>query len=84
MAKRTQIHYDIATRIKPDVILLAHGAALVNPEDGKYMLDHTGCHGVQFGCSFERMAVEIPLEERGFLQNQFPNWCPPIAWIYNR
>lgn len=64
MAKRTQRHYDIATKIKPDIILLAHGASLVNPEDGQYMLDHTGCHGVQLGSSIERMAVEIPLEER--------------------
>jgi len=75
MAKRTQRHYDIATRIKPDVILLAHGAALVNPEDGQYMLDHTGCHGVQLGSSIERMAVEIPLEERAaaFKKIAFPS-----------
>lgn len=64
MAQRTQTHYDIAKSIKPDVILLAHGAALVNPEDGQYMLDHTDCHGVQLGSGIERMAVERPLEER--------------------
>jgi predicted TIM-barrel enzyme len=63
-ATRTQRHYDIATKIKPDVILLAHGAALVNPEDAQYMLDHTGCHGVQLGSSIERMAIEVPLEQR--------------------
>ena len=64
MGKRTQDHYDIAKKIKPDVILLAHGAALVDPEDGQYMLDHTECHGVQLGSSIERMAMEKPLEER--------------------
>ncbi len=64
MAKRSQVHYDLAKKIKPDVILLAHGAALVNPEDGQYMLDHTDCHGVQLGSSIERMAIERPLEER--------------------
>lgn len=63
-ATRTQRHYDIATQIKPDVILLAHGAALVHPEDAQYMLDHTGCHGVQLGSSIERMAIEVPLQER--------------------
>ena len=63
-ATRSQRHYEIATRIKPDVILLAHGAALVNPEDAQYMLDHTDCHGVQLGSSIERMAIEVPLQER--------------------
>ena len=48
----------------PDVILLAHGAAIVDPEHAQYMLDHTGCHGVQLGSSIERMAVEGPIEVR--------------------
>jgi len=74
MAKRTQDHYDIAKKIKPDVILLAHGAALVNPEDGQYMLDHTECHGIQLGSSIERMAIEKPLEQRAaaFKNIHFP------------
>jgi len=74
MAERSQRHYDLAKRIKPDLILLAHGAALVNPEDGQYMLDHTECHGVQLGSSIERMAVERPLEERAssFKNVHFP------------
>lgn len=74
MAERTRAHYEIAKKIKPDVILLAHGAALVNPEDAQYMLDHTDCHGVQLGSSIERMAVEGPLEERAaaFKDVHFP------------
>ena len=64
MAELSQQHYDLAQSIKPDVILLAHGASLVNPEDAQYMLDHTDCHGIQLGSSIERMAVERPLEER--------------------
>lgn len=74
MAERTVTHYKIARKIKPDVILLAHGAALVNPEDAQYMLDHTGCDGIQLGSSIERMAVEQPLEERAanFKQVRFP------------
>lgn len=67
MAERSQAHYEIAKKIKPDVILLAHGAALVNPEDGQYMIDHTDCHGVQLGSSIERMAIERPLEKRAAL-----------------
>ena len=74
MAERTRKMYEIALKIKPDLILLAHGAALVNPEDGQYMLDHTGCHGVQLGSSIERMAVEVPLQERAaaFKSVHFP------------
>jgi len=75
MAERTQAMYNIARKIKPDLILLAHGAALVNPEDGQYMLDHTDCHGVQLGSSIERMAIEVPLQERAasFKNVHFPN-----------
>jgi hypothetical protein len=28
------------------------------------MLDRTSCHGVQLGSSIERMAVELPIEQR--------------------
>jgi predicted TIM-barrel enzyme len=63
-AERTQAHFEIARQIKPDAILLAHGAALVNPEDAQFMLDHTDCHGIQLGSSIERMAIEVPLQER--------------------
>jgi predicted TIM-barrel enzyme len=64
MATRTQAHYDIARRIKPEVILLAHGASLINPEDAQYLVDHTDAQGVQVGSSIERMAIEVPLQER--------------------
>jgi predicted TIM-barrel enzyme len=63
-AQRSQAHFLTAKRIKPDVILLAHGAAICEPEDAQFMLDHTDCHGVQLGSSIERMAVEQPLQQR--------------------
>lgn len=63
-ATRSQHHFEIARKIKSDVILLAHGAAIVNPEDAQYMVEHTSCDGVQLGSSIERMAMEQPLEER--------------------
>jgi predicted TIM-barrel enzyme len=74
MAARSQAHYELAKKIKPDVILLAHGAALVNPQDAQYMLDQTDCHGVQLGSSIERMAIEVPLQERAtmFKHIHFP------------
>ncbi len=64
MAKRSEEHFQLAKEMKPDVIILAHGASLVDPEDGRYLLDNTSCHGVQLGSSIERMAMEGPLEER--------------------
>jgi predicted TIM-barrel enzyme len=72
-AARTQSHFQLARKMKPDVILLAHGAALVDPEDGQYLIDHTECHGIQVGSSIERLAIEKPLEERAaaFKQMRF-------------
>ena len=64
MAEKTQKLYQIAKRIKPDIILLAHGAALASPEDAQYLLDHTDAHGVQLGSAIERVAIEEPLQRR--------------------
>lgn len=74
MAERSQEHYNFARSQKPDVILLAHGAALSGPNEAQYMVTHTDCHGVQLGSAIERMAVEEPLEQRAamFKQIQFP------------
>jgi predicted TIM-barrel enzyme len=73
-ARRSQEHFELARRIKPDVVLLAHGAALADPEDAQYLLDHTDCQGVQLGSAIERLAIERPLEERtaAFKQVRFP------------
>src|SRR3954447_11918163 len=60
-ARRSQQHFVIARRLKPDVILLAHGAALADPSDAQYLIDHTDCDGVQVGSGIERLAVERPL-----------------------
>jgi predicted TIM-barrel enzyme len=64
MAVRSQFHFDLAKKIRSDAIFLAHGAALVNPEDAQYLLDNTDCHGVQLGSSIERLAIEGPLTDR--------------------
>ena len=74
MVERSQANFEIARKIKPDLIFLAHGAALTNPEDAQYAVDHTDCHGVQLGSSIERMAVEVPLQERAaaFKKARFP------------
>ena len=73
-ARRSQEHFELARRLYPDVILLAHGASLANPEDAQYLLDHTDCHGVQLGSAIERLVMERPLEERAaaFKAVRFP------------
>jgi predicted TIM-barrel enzyme len=69
----TPVHFDLARKIKPEIILFAHGAGLVNPEDAQFVIERTACHGVQVGSSIERMAIEKPLEERvGIQKGTFP------------
>jgi predicted TIM-barrel enzyme len=58
-AKRTQEMYDTARKIKKDIILLTHGAALSDPGSGQKILDLTDGHGLQTGSATER----IPLED---------------------
>jgi predicted TIM-barrel enzyme len=57
-AKRTEEAYKELRKIKPDVMLIAHGAGLVTPEDGQYILDNTSCDGLWTGSSTERIPIE--------------------------
>jgi predicted TIM-barrel enzyme len=57
-ARRTQEVYDLARRIKKDIILLTHGAALSNPGSGQQILNLTNGHGLQTGSATERIPVE--------------------------
>ena len=69
-AQRTEEANKIALKIKPDVLLLAHGAALETPEEGQYILSHTSCHGVWTGSATERIPIErAVLETAGEFAN---------------
>ncbi len=57
-AEKTEAVYQQLRAIDPDVILVAHGAAMENPEDAQYMLDHTSGHGFWTGSSTERLPIE--------------------------
>ncbi|MGM0365842.1 MAG: phosphoenolpyruvate hydrolase family protein [Actinomycetota bacterium] len=57
-AKRCEEAFREVRKIKPDLILMAHGAALVTPEDGQYILDNTSAHGVWTGSATERIPIE--------------------------
>ncbi len=57
-AERTEQVYSRVREINPKTILIAHGAAMENPEDAQYMLDHTTGHGFWTGSSTERLPIE--------------------------
>jgi predicted TIM-barrel enzyme len=57
-AARSQEAFDAVLKIKPDSILLSHGASLVTPEDGQYILDNTCAHGIWTGSATERIPIE--------------------------
>jgi len=57
-AARSEIVYAELRKIKPDVMLIAHGAALENPVDAQYILDNTSCDGIWTGSSTERIPIE--------------------------
>ena len=57
-AARTEAANKKLRSIMPDVLLIAHGAAMENPTDAQYMLDNTTCDGFWTGSSTERLPIE--------------------------
>ena len=57
-ARRTEEVYARVRRVSPHTLLVCHGAALENPTDAQYMLDHTSGHGFWTGSSTERLPIE--------------------------
>ncbi|NRA47976.1 MAG: phosphoenolpyruvate hydrolase family protein [Phaeodactylibacter sp.] len=57
-AELTEHAYGKCREAYEDVILVAHGAALENPDDAQYILDNTSGHGFWTGSSTERLPVE--------------------------
>ena len=57
-AAQTEDVYQKVRTLHPDVILVAHGAAMENPEDAQYMLNHTSGHGFWTGSSTERLPIK--------------------------
>ena len=62
-ARRTEAVNQKLRRLKPDLILVAHGAAMETPEEAQFMLDHTSCHGFWTGSSTERIPIERAVAE---------------------
>lgn len=64
-AGRVQAMRDAAVAVKPDIIVLCHGGPIAEPEDVRYILDHTeGIDGFFGASSIERLATEPALESQ--------------------
>ena len=54
-----------ALKVNPDIIVLAHGGPVAQPEDAEYILANTRhCHGFYGASSMERLPTEIALAEQ--------------------
>ena len=64
-AKRVQAMHDAAKEVNPDVLVLCHGGPIAEPEDAKYIFDHTtGISGFFGASSIERLATEPAIEKQ--------------------
>jgi len=64
-AQRVQAMRDAAVTVNPEILVLCHGGPIAEPDDAKYILDHT--HGIAgfFGASsIERLAVEPAITDQ--------------------
>jgi predicted TIM-barrel enzyme len=64
-AARSRAVNEKAKQMLPDVIRIAHGAAMETPEEAQYMLDHAACDGIWTGSSTERLPIEKSVYEAG-------------------
>lgn len=74
-AARTEAANQELRKLKPDVMLIAHGAAMENPTDAQYMLNHTSVDGIWTGSSTERIPIEkaVYSTAKEFAALRFPN-----------
>ena len=61
-AKRVQALHDAAKKVNRDVLVLCHGGPISEPEDARYILDHTqGIAGFFGASSIERLPTEVAI-----------------------
>lgn len=74
-AARTEDANKKLRAIKPDLMLIAHGAALETPEDAQYILNHTSVDGIWTGSSTERIPIEkaVYATAKEFADLRFPD-----------
>jgi predicted TIM-barrel enzyme len=57
-AKDIKTQIEELKKIKPDLIIIAHSASVLTPEQGQFLLDNTGAHGLWTGSVTERIPIE--------------------------
>jgi len=57
-AARTESANRKLRALAPEVLLVAHGAAMETPDDAQHILNHTSCDGFWTGSSTERLPIE--------------------------
>ncbi len=63
-ADRVQAIRDAAASVKPDIIVLCHGGPIAEPDDARYILEHTaGVAGFFGASSMERLPTEVAITE---------------------
>jgi predicted TIM-barrel enzyme len=70
-AERVQAIRDAGASVNPEVLVICHGGPIAEPEDARFVLEHTrGVHGFFGASSIERLAVEraITNQTRAFKQ----------------
>src|SRR4051794_14261693 len=61
-AKRVQALHDAAKAVNPDILVLCHGGPISEPEDARYVLEHTqGVVGFFGASSIERLPTEVAI-----------------------
>jgi predicted TIM-barrel enzyme len=61
-ARRVQALHDAAKKVKPDILVLCHGGPIAEPEDARYVLEHTeGVVGFFGASSIERLPTEVAI-----------------------
>jgi predicted TIM-barrel enzyme len=64
-AERIQRIHDVVKSIHPDAMIICHGGPIAEPEDAKYILDHTtGVVGFYGASSMERLPTERAIVEQ--------------------
>ena len=63
-AKRVQAMADAATAVNPNILVLCHGGPIAEPDDVRYVLDHTrGVVGFFGASSIERLPTEVAITD---------------------
>jgi predicted TIM-barrel enzyme len=64
-AERVQGIRDAGVSVKSDVLVICHGGPIAEPEDARFVLEHTkGVHGFFGASSIERLAVERAIKDQ--------------------